>query len=524
MSASRDKKSRQEISPEILAEREQQKLLESKKEKKTNMLYAGVGVLCALLLVVVVLWNTGMIQRNVAAVTVKGEKYTVAEAQYYYNTTKQGVLNFYYSNLGMYPFNTSTSLKNQVYNSETNQTWYDYLLSQTMDTMASYDAIAAEANAKGYVMSAEAKEYLDSQLAELQNVWKDNGYKDLDSFIKANYGSYMTYEKFEELFTKSILVNDYTNYITTEFNYGDADYETYYKEHANQLDTFDITQFVFRAAPAASVDANGNTVELTEEETAKAMEESKKEVEAIVADVEARLKKGEAPTSILADYEEAAYSYDIVAPRMGTNVNSSYQEWAYDAARKAGDVTTATYDATGAVYYYVARWESRMRDETPTADVRHILVAAEMETGAIQPNEEQFEAAKAEAQKLLDQWEAGEATEDSFAALAQEHSADGSSAANGGLITQIDAHSNYVETFANWALDPARQPGDTGLVKNIGSTTMGYHVMYYVGDNQPVWKLSADSNLRSEAYTAWEEGVMEGYEAKAGMGLKFLEA
>ena len=524
MSASRDKKSRQEVSPESLAEREQQKLLEAKKEKQSNILYAAVGILCAALLVLVVLWNTGVIQRNMPAVTVNGEKYTVAEAQFYYNTTKQGVLNFYYTNLGMYPFDVNTSVKNQVYSADTGETWYDYLLSQTIETMASYDAIVADAKANGYTMTAEAKEYLDSQLASLKTEAGNYGYKDINAFLKANYGTHMNYDLFEELFTKSILVNDYTNSVTTGFTYSDAEYEAYYKENTNALDTFMITQFVFQAAPAAAVDANGNTVEMTEAETAAAQEEANKKAEALVADVKARLEKGEKAADLIAEYEDVLYSYDLGNTRLGTTVNSSYTEWAYDSARKAGDVTTASYEGSSANYYYVAQWVSRERDETPTADVRHILVAAEMDTGAIVPSEAQFEAAKAEAQKLLDQWKAGEATESSFAALAKEHSADSGSAANGGLITQIDAHSNYVETFANWALDASRKPGDTGLVKNTGSTVMGYHVMYYVSDNLPVWKLSADSSLRSQDYTAWEDGVLKGYEAKAGMGLKFLEA
>src|SRR5699024_983811 len=106
----------------------------------------------------------------------------------------------------------------------------------------------------------------------------------------------------------------------------------------------------------------------------------------------------------------------------------------------------------------------------------------------------------AEAEELLEQWKAGEATEDSFAALAQENSADTGSAANGGLISNISAASGYVDTFADWALDPARQPGDTGIVQNTGSSTKGWHIMYYVGSHDPIWKQTAFSALQSEDY------------------------
>ena len=131
--------------------------------------------------------------------------------------------------------------------------------------------------------------------------------------------------------------------------------------------------------------------------------------------------------------------------------------------------------------------------------------------------------ARAEAEELLAQWQAGEATEDSFAALATEHSADPGSAANGGLISNITANSGYVETFTDWTLDPARKEGDTGIVQNTGSTVKGWHIMYYLS-GEPTWKQTADATLRSEEYAQWSEEVVAGYEAEQGAGMRFVQA
>ncbi len=135
--------------------------------------------------------------------------------------------------------------------------------------------------------------------------------------------------------------------------------------------------------------------------------------------------------------------------------------------------------------------------------MRHILIGAA--DANITPTEEQYEQAKAKAEELLAQWEAGDATEDSFAQLAQENSADTSSASNGGLLQYVSPYSGYVDTFTQWSLDPSRQPGDTGIIQNTGSSVKGYHIMYFAGWDDPVWAVSAKNALNNEQYSQWAE-------------------
>lgn len=74
--------------------------------------------------------------------------------------------------------------------------------------------------------------------------------------------------------------------------------------------------------------------------------------------------------------------------------------------------------------YYVVQFDSRARDESSTADVRHILIGA-----GSNPTEEQYAAAEESAQAMLDQWKAEGGTEDAFALLAMENTADSGSQA-----------------------------------------------------------------------------------------------
>lgn len=139
--------------------------------------------------------------------------------------------------------------------------------------------------------------------------------------------------------------------------------------------------------------------------------------------------------------------------------------------------------------------ESGLSRDDKYVDVRHVLI---MPDGATSENirtdtfpEEAWETSRVKAEELLAQWEKGDKSEDSFAALAVEHSADGSSA-NGGLISDVQK-GQMTENFEAWCFDEARQPGDYGLVE----TEFGYHLMFYV-DSRPIWRDYAENDLINE--------------------------
>ena len=129
-------------------------------------------------------------------------------------------------------------------------------------------------------------------------------------------------------------------------------------------------------------------------------------------------------------------------------------------------------------------------------DVRHILVLPEgatVDTIYTETfSEEAWAAGEKNAQEILDQWLAGDQTEDSFAALANEKSQDPGSNTAGGLYTDVYV-GMMVEEFENWCFDEARQVGDYGIVK----TSLGYHIMYFSG-SRPVWRDYAESDLMGE--------------------------
>ena len=140
--------------------------------------------------------------------------------------------------------------------------------------------------------------------------------------------------------------------------------------------------------------------------------------------------------------------------------------------------------------------ENGLDKTTKTVDVRHILVLPE---GATVENvttetfsDEAWAAGEAKAQEILDQWLSGDKTEDSFALLANENSADSGSNTNGGLYTGV-SEGQMVTEFNDWCFDDSRQIGDYGIVK----TQFGYHIMLFCG-SQTLWQDQARQDLITE--------------------------
>ena len=153
----------------------------------------------------------------------------------------------------------------------------------------------------------------------------------------------------------------------------------------------------------------------------------------------------------------------------------------------------------------------------PLDNVRHILVAFEGgttdENGVTTYSDEEKAAAKTQAEDILAQWESGDRTEDSFAALATEKTDDTASAESGGLYEDISPASNYVASFKNWAVDDSRKVGDTGIVE----TEYGYHVMYYCGESALTYRDSMiANNLKNADMQTWYDALLEAWTVVPG--------
>lgn len=155
------------------------------------------------------------------------------------------------------------------------------------------------------------------------------------------------------------------------------------------------------------------------------------------------------------------------------------------------------------------------------SSVRHILISPEggkkdEATGVTTYTEEEWAACLAKAEKLLNDWKTGEATEQSFSALVKDNTADTGSASTGGLYEGIYKGSGMVEPFETWSIDMTRKPGDVGIVKADFDHYKGYHIIYFVS-GEPQWQDAARTQLLSERTTA----MIDEAEAKWPMNVNY---
>ena len=132
--------------------------------------------------------------------------------------------------------------------------------------------------------------------------------------------------------------------------------------------------------------------------------------------------------------------------------------------------------------------------DQPNVNVRHVLITPDVAEGASEEKAAAArEVAKTKAEELLATFEESP-SEEAFAQLAAANSEDPGSKDNGGLYEDVYP-GQMVQTFNDWCFDPARQPGDTGIVE----TSYGFHIMYFVSKTDTYyWKSKAEQSIRTE--------------------------
>lgn len=503
MSASREKKKRQEllsnggVDPKAARAAEQQAA-----EKKAKILYTTLAVVFVVVAVFLVVYNSGILQRSRTAVTIDGEKYSVADVSYYYGAAYQNFINSYGSYASLFGLDTTKSLKSQGAWGGEDQTWDEYFKDQAVENMKFVHAALKSAAEDGMTLSDEDMESFNANVEQIKAQASNAGYS-YKSYLNAIYGSVMTPSVYEENLKDNLLASKYATAHHDEISFTDDEVQSFYEENKNSYDLVDGAYVSVSGTPAAKTDEEGNTVEATDEEKADAMKAAKEAAEAILAAYEdgGDLEKlAEEHGGIYTGSETLTYSSGVSG------------DWLFDSSRKAGDAEVLE-DESGS-RYYVAVFNGRQRDEAPGYNVRHILVTEDnLELGEGEEATDEMIAAK--AQEILDSWDG---TEDGFAALANEYSQDDGSNTNGGLYEDV-AKGTMVTNFNNWCYEDGRKAGDTGIV----SSTYGQHIMYFVGYSDDhtldAWYYNCNNKMISDAYSEWQTEMTASVTAEVQSGM-----
>ena len=506
MSASREKKQRQGAG---LSEKTIQAQQQQAARKRKTVIYAVIGVVVAGLVAALLIWDSGFFQSRATAATVGGKNLTAAELSYYYYGARMNEFR-YYSVLGI-----TIPDDNDVMDTATGRTYREYFMEVALNAAQEDMALAGEARKNGHT-EAEVRDSLNVRIKNMKTEAAMYNYN-YAAYLKTTYGAYMSAGVYERMCTESLLAdlayNDKGAALTD--SYTEADLRAYYDadDNADSLDTFEYSYLYFTPAAVEDKDEDGNE---RDEDTVAAL----KEVELAKARTNADealedLRNGGSVSELAEQYELADNRYGDHLTEVGATSASSV---ILDdlLAMKDGDVKLVENGESG---YYVVALHSRKLVEDPTHDVRHILALAATTVdgngAAVAPTDQAWAAAKERIEAIQAEYEAGDRTEDSFAALANAKSDDGNGT-TGGLYTKIGPDDGYVPEFLEWIFADGRKVGDTGIVQHIAGNSdankyWGYHFIYLAGDNEPVWMRETRKILTKADLNDWEKELLAGY-------------
>lgn len=505
MSASREKKQRQGAGPSEREAQSQQKAAAYKRKVRT---YTAIGVVVVVLVAALLIWDSGLIQRGQTAVTVGDTNYSVNDVNYYYYTLWNNAFS-YYSYFGM-----AVPDGDDIMDKDSGQTYREYYLEQTMDTLTQLTALYDLAVENGYSDNAVA-ESVQKQVDSIKETASSYGYS-YGAFLKVQYGRFMTAGALESILTKAAVANAYYTDYYDGLNITDEDIQNYYEENKDTLDTYEYSYLYFTPESVDSTDEDGN--ELSDEEVdelkAAALADAKEKAQHALD----QYQDGTSIADLVKEYELTTSNSGDHMTNVGSSVSSAYRD---ELAGYENDQSGIYENGESGVYVLILH--DRHLNEEATADIRHILISAETtkdEDGkVVAPTDEAWAAAEDKANEILAEYQAGEQTEDAFAALANKYSDDAGSNTTGGLYEGA-YDGQFVTEFNDWVFDASRQSGDVDIVRHEAGEDdanpyYGYHIIYYVGENVPVWKHTSDTALRDEQAEAWGEEIQEGYTATA---------
>ena len=416
------------------------------------------------------------------------------------------------------------------------QSWHDYILEQTMTTLTQVAATENAAAEEGFTLDEEAMASVEQAIEDTRSSAEQLGYPNLAGYLKSNYSRYMTVGAYRTCVERDVLVSQYQSAYQEKQEVTDAELEAYYEENADTMDSFDYRYILINGEAQSTTDEEGNTVEPTAEEEEAAMAAAQQQARNFMTAVMAADDREAAFIELAPDYvsetNHDAYAEDpdrsLSQGVLGSVLSPSYGEWLQDASRQAGDIEVL--EASGGTGYYVVLFLDRYRDETPTVNVRHILIQAQVpeddpdteeDESDVAPTQEALDAAKAEAESLLAQWESGDKTAESFGELANEYSDDPGSNTTGGLYERVE-QGQFFDAFDAWLFDEARQEGDTTLIENPQDGQQGWHVVYFQSWEPAAWEYTADSAIRIQRLSDWLDEVTADLQAVQGSGIRYV--
>lgn len=540
MSASQDKKRRQTERMEgtdkrTLAEREA-----AQKAKKERTRWGIVGAIIVVFAVVIILLNTNLFYSGTTAITIGDYKYTNADFQYYYSNAYASFMNSYGGYFSM--FDTTQDLDDQAFDPTyitmfggtvpeslgEDASWKDYFEAVAIENMVEITALYDNAVKEGYTLSEEDAASVDEAIASFDAAAASYGLRNGEAFVSFYYGKGNTVESVRSLMERGYIASAYAQDKFDSFEYSSDELAAYYDEHKDELDAFSFEYYLVSAekvevTETVTDEETGEETEQTSEKvTDETMAAAKETANRLLTAAENGRDEGamnfsEAVTEVAGAEAEATEFVNTLGVNSLSYMPDPVSEWITDASREEGDMAVLEVEDSG---YYVVCFNGRSDNTDYNAvNFRHILIKAADENEDGEYSDEELTVAEDKINEIYDEWVNGDATEDSFAELANANSEDSGSNTNGGLYEHVGKNS-MVDVVNDFIFNPDTKPGDTTIVLNESSNYTGYHLIYFVGADEMSYHdcladygTSTVEGLRQPDYNTWHDELVATYSA-----------
>ncbi|MBR4549217.1 MAG: peptidylprolyl isomerase [Oscillospiraceae bacterium] len=482
---------------------------EAAQKKKKSQIRWTLGTIAVVLLIALIFFlDSGVLYTRTTALTVGDKNYSPAEVSYYYGNEYHTMVNQYGSYISLFGLDTRSGisgLDKQDCPMLENGTWRDYFLQSAEENIKQVKALTDYAKQNGISLSEDEIAAIDAEIAQLADYAKTAGYASADNLLAANYGNGVTTSVVRQAYLDSALASKVYSEIYNGLSYTADELEAEYQSYNGEQDLFGFMFYYIAAVVEEGEEAPSDVAKVEAHADADAVYMAYADGTDI-EDVEERF-------AVAVDSQFEGQTPTTRSGVAGSSLSAVYKEWLMDTERKAGDAAVFD-DESGS---WVVVFLSRDDNHYATANIRHILVKAEASEDGTYSDEAKA-AAKARAEELLAEFQAGDKSEESFATMANLYSEDSGSNTNGGLYENV-ARGQMVKEFDAFLFE-GHKPGDTGIVYGESSGYAGYHVMYYVGEGKQYSDMLAENSLRSSAMQSWVEEATAPYEVTVGSALR----
>ncbi len=385
---------------------------------------------------------------------------------YFYNDVYNSFVDYYGSYVSYYGLDTTYSAKAQEMSDGVS--WFAYFMEGAQNNVTGILALNEAANAEGFEVSEAERTALEKRVERIDPGLYGRGVKREDILNAKNLE--LTAYKYQ--FAKQ-----------DELTPSESEIAARYESDAKKYQSVDYLAY--------EVSLTSGAYTATEADDAAARLEaasSPDEFKAIIRE----LLAFEYPDMTDEELDEEVEYY--LTEGTLYSEGESFSEWAFGGA-KVGDTFRDSDSSALRVYMLTSE---PARDESKTVTVRHILFSSD--------NYGSAEAARAKAEEVLAGFGTGEISEHVFGCEALAWSEDEGSYYNGGLIEEI-VEGTMLTEFNDWCFDSARFDGEVTVLE----TSLGAHIMYFVGEGREAWQASVSEDIISERFSELNSELLEKY-------------